>query len=412
MSAAMTGDGTRTGDPGFVRTDVLAVAAMWLSTTLLVAAGTLLGNDYVGRSVTAPSRNADLISSLARGDGRKYKQLIEDGYSYLPDEPSNIAFFPAFPALASLLVDCTGIRTELALVLVAQFFFACASIVLVLYLRLRFPDSKADFRVLVLFAFGMFPCTFFFRMAYSESVFVFFAILALYGMECTWPAWLIALIVGFATATRPVGVVLVLCFVIDLIRRKRSQLGRELLLFVPLACWGILVFMAYQYLAFGDPMAFAKTQFDWRRRPAESMGQKLLDLATVEPIRAVFDPTSPCYWSHDPSEKSPFFSLHLANPFYWTFAIGLLALAIKLKCLNMLEVVLSLGLLLIPYFLRGHEMCMFGMARFAAVAFPLYIVFGNVLSRLPYSIAMPILGVGGVFLCLYTALFTAGFRFF
>ena len=53
----------------------------------------------------------------------------------------------------------------------------------------------------VLLALAFFPTTFFFHMAYTESFFVFEVILTLYGMKQGWSMWLLAVVVGLATAT-------------------------------------------------------------------------------------------------------------------------------------------------------------------------------------------------------------------
>jgi hypothetical protein len=120
-------------------------------------------------------------------------------------------------------------------------------------------------------------------------------------------------------------------------------------------------------------LAFAKTQENWRMRPAVPLYEKLV-LVTLEPVWSIFDPASPCYWARSPVEFSPFFSLHLANPIYWLLAIVLVIVGACKRWLTAYEVSLSAGLLLIPYVLRAHEMCMAGMGRFAAVVFPVYIV--------------------------------------
>jgi hypothetical protein len=76
------------------------------------------------------------------------------------------------------------------------------------------------------------------------------------------------------------------------------------------------------------------------------------------------------------------------------------------------EVSLCAGLLLIPYLLRAHEMCMTGMGRFAAVVFPVYIVMGRLLAKLPWPVSAGILALCAFFLGAYSALFAAWYRFF
>src|SRR5262249_4241404 len=107
------------------------------------------------------------------------------------------------------------------------------------------------------------------------------------------------------------------------LRRERvARFARKLWLF-PLACWGLFAYMLYLYVEFGEPLAFAKTQENWRMRPAVPLAEKVVDLVTLEPVWSIFDPSSPCYWAGSSVEFSAFFSLHLANPIYWLLAIVL-----------------------------------------------------------------------------------------
>src|SRR5690606_9035311 len=144
---------------------------------------------------------------------------------------------------------------------------------------------------------------------------------------------------------------------------------------------------------FGEPLAFAQTQENWRTRPAVSLGEHALALATLEPLWSIFDPASPCWWQRPSAELHPLFSLHLANPIYFLLAIALLVLGWWKQWLNRAEIVFVLCLLAIPYLTRSHEMCMAGMGRFAATAFPLYLVLGRLLAGLPAPVAACLCGL-------------------
>lgn len=82
------------------------------------------------------------------------------------------------------------------------------------------------------------------------------------------------------------------------------------------------------------------------------------------------------------------------------------------RWLNGYEIALCIGLLLIPYVTRSHEMCMGSMGRFAAVVFPLYLVLGRLLAKLPIPLAAALLGVSGLLMATYAALFAAWYRIF
>jgi hypothetical protein len=386
--------------------------AYYLS-SLVAVVGVAFGHEFLKPAPYAAAKQGDLLSAFANWDGRWYTAIQQDGYHYHPCQPSDVAFFPAFPLLGRWLADLTGLRPEAALLLVAHLTLAGTFMLLAAYVRHRHAAGSPNTVPWVLLAFGLWPTTFFSRMAYSESLFLACAIAALYGMERRWPLVVIAAVCGLATATRSVGVCLLLPFGLHLVRTAPSWRGFALRLgLVPVAFWGLLAFMLFQHLEFGDALAFARTQEHWRTRPAVPWTTKTVDLLTLEPVRAIYDPASVCCWHRPAHETNPIFSLHCANPVYWLAALGLVGVGIWKRWLTAYEWTLALGLLLVPYLLRSHEMCMAGMGRFTAVVFPLYLVMGQLLARLPVSVAAALLAISGFFLGAYAALFAAWYRFY
>jgi hypothetical protein len=383
-------------------------------TSLIAVLGVALGHDYLRPAPHALTKAPDVLAAFANWDGYWYTQIVQGGYAYDPHKNSNVAFFPAFPLLARLLASATGLRPDLALLLVAHLCLAGTFIVLAAYVQRRFPDSPPQLAAYTLLAFGLLPPTFFFRMAYSESLFLLCCALTLYGMQRRWPALALAALAGLATATRPVGVCLLLPLALHLWQRSPGvrSFGVRLLVLAPVACWGLLAYMAYQWQAFDEPLAFARTQAHWRVRPPVPPGEQVQSLLTLEPVRSVFDSDSACYWRRHERDANVLFSLHLANPIWWLLALGALGLGAWKRWLNGAEVLLAAGLLLVPYATRGHEMCMGAMARFAAAALPLYLVLGRLLAALPVPAAAAVLSVSGFLMGAYAALFAAWYRFF
>ncbi|MCI0465354.1 MAG: hypothetical protein L0Z62_51190 [Gemmataceae bacterium] len=389
-------------------------------TGLIVVLGVLVSHQYLKPAPHPAGPPGDLLDAFARWDGRWYVQILQHGYTYDPHRHSSIAFFPAFPLLGRAVSALTGLRPELALLLVAHVCLAAAFVVLAAYVHRRYGETSSGgsrprlAASCVLLAFGLLPTTCFFRMAYSESLFLLAALLALYGMERDWPLLVVAALIGLTTATRPVGVALLPPLLLHLRRRCPGWLGASwrFVALLPLACWGLLAFMAYQHYAFDDPLAFARTQEHWRMRPPVAWPERLHALATLEPLWSVFDPSSPCYWRRHEPQGNPLFSLHLANPLYFVLAVVLVALGAWQRWLNAREVALAVGLLLIPYLTRSHDMCLAGMGRFAAVVVPVYLVLGQLLARLPPAGVGLAAGLSGFLLGAYSALFAAWYRFF
>ncbi len=170
--------------------------------------------------------------------------------------------------------------------------------------------------------------------------------------------------------------------------------------------------MIFQALSFGEPFAFAQNQDNWRLRPRAAVDVKAEALITLEPLWSVFVPSSNCFWGNDRLETNPVFSMRLANPIYFSAAVLVAILGGWRGWLNRNELLLSGGLLVIPYLTRSFDMCFCSMGRFSAAAFPLYIAMGQLLCRLPPGIAAAGLALSAVFMGLYAALFAAGYRFF
>src|SRR5262249_55237622 len=123
------------------------------------------------------------------------------------------------------------------------------------------PHSR-DIHTYTLAAMALFPVTFWWRMGYTESMFVCTAVLAMLGVARRWPVWVVALVIGLCSAVRPVGVALFL----PLAWRIWKDGGKLVPSFKTLAtlgwsgvlsCWGLLGFMLHLYLKFGEPLAFA-----------------------------------------------------------------------------------------------------------------------------------------------------------
>jgi hypothetical protein len=116
-------------------------------------------------------------SSLVQHDGFWFESIVDRGYQTIVPpinhkvmEVSNVAFFPAYPALASVLTSIFGVDTQIALLLVAQiaawgfwtyFFLFCE--------RWKLSSALCFFGALVIAAH---PAAFFLVAGYSESLFL------------------------------------------------------------------------------------------------------------------------------------------------------------------------------------------------------------------------------------------------
>jgi len=371
-----------------------------------------------GYGPAQPPDASDLLGICIRFDGGHYARIIRDGYAYDPARRSVVAFFPAYPLLTYSVSQVTGLGTEAGLLLVSNASLAAAFALLALYARVRRREGVSDDSTSswILLSFGLWPTAFFLHMAYSESLLLACALLTLYGIARGWPLVLLAVIAGFATATRPVGVAVTAALVWHVIRLPGSlpaRLARAGAL-LPLGTWGLLAYMVYQWMAFGNPLAFAQTQenWSWGAPASHDCLSKLYSLVTLEPVLGVYDPDSARFWWRTQANGNPLFVLTFWNPIAFLFSVGLLVLGACRRWLNGPEIVLSASLLAIPYLTRAYEMSMGSHARFATVVISNYLVMGKLLGSAPPPVAGVVASLSAVFLALWTALYIGGYPFF
>ena len=179
--------------------------------------------------------------------------------------------------------------------------------------------------------------------------------------------------------------------------------------FTPIALSGLIAYMAYQYAAFDDGLAFVRTQEHWCRREGVSTGEKVQALLSYEPIWSVYDPGDWGYWRRQDSKLPAAVSLSFANPIYFLLGGALLVIGVWKRWLNGRESLLGVLLLLIPYVTRSYEMCMLSQGRFIAANFLIYLVMGRLLNRIPGPVAAFVLCVAAVYLEVYAGQFAAGY---
>jgi hypothetical protein len=169
--------------------------------------------------------------------------------------------------------------------------------------------------------------------------------------------------------------------------------------------------MLFQYIEFGDPLAFLSSQQHWQSRGQTSPGDKWRALVTLEPFRAAFDPSSPAYWRRMCNHAHAPFSLQFANPVYFLFVGVLVAIGARKRWLTPPETLLAGGLLIIPYLTKSYENIMVSHARFSAVVLPGYLVLGQILWRIPGPLSAALLAFCAFLLGAYAGMFVAWHNF-
>ena len=305
-------------------------------------------------------------------DGEHYVALAMGGYLNPPDNVSP-AFFPLYPLLLRSFAELFGgpISKEALSVwapLLSLLFLPFAFYFIYHIALDGWGERVARGTVLIL---AFFPTTFFLNAAYTESVFLALSAGSLCAMRVRRDLLLACVLAGFAAATRNVGVFLVAPLMYEWIKDIERFRWRGIYLL--LAPGGLLAYMGYLWVRFGDPLLFYSAQESWGRQATGP-----LDTASrawgsaVEGAGRLFDPG---LWAH-PSLGNVANHIAGAGNFF-NVAFFVFAVVVLLAGLRDLPLSLTVyGLLLVaPATLFGTPGSpLMGTPRYVLVAFPIFIV--------------------------------------
>lgn len=213
----------------FLLSRLIFYAAVMLAPHLVPAYS---GNGYDSWHTGGPA----LIDASWRWDGGWYATIMRQGY----DNGQSAAFFPLYPLLVrGLLVILPDGWIFILGVLVNQILFAAGLALVWLYARSLGGPAIARRSIIWL---SLFPASFFFSAAYSESLFLLLGAgtLLLLKRGCFGAAGLAG---ALATLTRPTGIILAVPCLIDFIRQRNVGWRQRLLPFLLMPI-GIASYMA------------------------------------------------------------------------------------------------------------------------------------------------------------------------
>ncbi|HVW91831.1 MAG TPA: hypothetical protein VHB74_04420, partial [Devosia sp.] len=214
---------------------------------------------------------AGYVDSLCIWDCYWYGDVAANGYQAYPFTETfggpagiaNWAFFPAYPALLALVGRLLPLSPPVLGMIVSPLLTLGA----VLFSWPLFSGSR---RAYYLFAALLLagPFSFYFSIAYSESLFLLLTVLGFVALRER--NYIGAGLAGaLLAATRTVGVLFVFAIALEALlalRRPRALLGRpDIVLAIFLAPLGLFAFMAWLYFVTGDALGFAHIQRAWDR---------------------------------------------------------------------------------------------------------------------------------------------------
>ncbi len=316
-------------------------------------------------------------------DGEHYVALAADGYLQSPDNISP-AFFPMYPFLIRSFAELFGGPISQPSLSVWGVLISLLALPFALYFVYRIAEDGWGTRAAqgTVLALAFFPTSFFLNAVYTESLFLALSAGSLWAARVRKDLLLACALAAFATATRNVGVFLIVPLAYEWLR---GGAGRGYGLWRGAACLalassGLLWYAAYLWLRFGNPLLFYTEQQRWGREatnPLTALRDTLVKAG--EGVGRLFDPW---LWE-DPSLGRLADHVGAANNAYNLLFLGL-ALVLLFAGLRVLPLSLSAYaflLILPPTFFGTPQGPLMGLPRYVLVAFPLFIVLGVLLKN-------------------------------
>src|ERR671910_2984360 len=243
-------------------------------------------------TLDVPSRSMNIWSHW---DGEHYIALAMGGYLQPPENVSP-AFFPLYPLLLRSFAELFGgpITKEALSVLapLLSLLFLPFALYFIYYIALDAFDEKVAKGAVLILAF--FPTTFYLNAAYTESLFLALSAGSLWAIRVRKDLLVACVLAALAGATRNVGVFLVVPLVYEWIKDIESLRWRGIyLLLVP---GGLLAYMGYLWVRFGDPLLFYSAQESWGRQATGPLDTaRRVWVSAVEAAGRLLDPD---LWAH------------------------------------------------------------------------------------------------------------------
>ncbi len=235
----------------------LVLAAMAIGTAALKAFG-LRGPGQTSNVLQA----WPFLDMWVRWDAGWYEQIAARGYTFSATDQSAAAFFPVYPLLMRGLMGVTGVNVFLAGEIVTWVMGLAGAFTFFTWARERTSEQDASGAT---WAMHLWPFAFYlFGAIYTDATFLVWITLAFLFLERRqpWPAMVFG---ALACATRPLAPAIVLGLLARSLELRRREGGPwRVTDFVPaLSGLGLVAYMVYLGVQFGDPMGFATTQAGW-----------------------------------------------------------------------------------------------------------------------------------------------------
>jgi hypothetical protein len=223
----------------------------WAIARAVVGAAYALSRYRINHGHSINARGAiQTANGLLAFDGTWYRSIAEHGYG--PVSSGALRFFPLFPITVRGLHLIVPLSWSLSTVLVANAAAFGAAMALYLLVTRDLHDRLLASRSVWLLCLG--PASFVLVFGYAESLFLLLAIGTLWSLRRQ-SFWWAALFGLLASLTRPIGVLLVLPALVEVVlrwRRGPADRSASSLLAVGAPLLGFLGFCSWSAVHYGD----------------------------------------------------------------------------------------------------------------------------------------------------------------
>jgi len=188
-------------------------------------------------------------------DGQNYLRIVKFGYE---SDKTLTAFYPIYP-LAIKILSLNSFFNPIIIGLLISYFSSFLACLVFYQLTKNEYSEKIAFRSLFLLL--IFPSSFYLFAYYTEGLFLLFSVLVFWFIRKK-NILLATIFASAATATRIVGLALIPVLIFEAYRIYKKQ-GRFPWI-ITIAPAGLLAYMLYTFLKFGNPFLMIISQTDSR----------------------------------------------------------------------------------------------------------------------------------------------------
>lgn len=319
-------------------------------------------------------RNAPrTLGYWANWDGAWYAEISGEGYAG-PHSPTSTVFFPLYPLLVRVVayvfpggIVTWGVGVSLVAALAGLFF--------VYRIAEEIYDEKSARAATLAMAF--FPTAFFFNAFYTEALFLALSAGTVWAALVRRNLLLAGVLGGLAATTRNPGVLLLIPLGYEWLR-NRDEFGLRGLASLGLVPTGLLAYVGFLWVRFGEPFVFVREQATYwgrgLRNPISTLDQAWRTAGWgaehfLHPAR-LFIAQAPDY----AFEASNVINLVFLAVFLYLAGAGLLGLPPGLS-------IYALVLVFQPILAPSSYLPLMSMPRFVLAAFPVFLIADFLLSR-------------------------------